>query len=319
MWYRRGARAAVAISSLGCHRNYWATCDDRFVWRRGFPGQLTPERTADAALQVSGGPFNSRWVRVGSSTHAAEVLRALDKVEKDAPAAVYVGIMDNHPETGGVVASLRARGYDFHHAHTCHAKPEGGTTEAAELIYQSWMGSGPNMVPQYATCLEGVGGLILSPDRTHVLLVWEYGHWKVVTGNVDSGEGLLEALRREAREELNVVLSSDAVFLGGWQQKRARDERVNVHFSVFGVTSQTLDFAVDQSEITEARWLPLSDFPTREEAAALLGGNLRTIPWDFGIESRGMLSYSAVQMVHNFCEGRGLTVSLESSDRLMLS
>ena len=79
------------------------------------------------------------------------------------------------------------------------------------------------------------------------------------------GRGLVEALRGEAREELNVVLSSDAVFLGGWQQKRAQDERVNVNFSVFGVTSQTLDFAVDQSEITEARWLPLRDFPTREE------------------------------------------------------
>ena len=48
-----------------------------------------------------------------------------------------------------------------------------------------------------------------------------------------------------------------------------------------------------------------------------MSGNLRTIPWTFGIESREMLSYSAVQMVHNFCEGRGLTVSLESSDRLM--
>ena len=49
----------------------------------------------------------------------------------------------------------------------------------------------------------------------------------------------------------------------------------------------------------------------------LLSGNLRAISWDFGIESREKLFSSVVQMVRNFCEGRGLTVSLESSDRVM--
>ena len=31
------------------------------------------------------------------------------------------------------------------------------------------------MVPAYATSIEGVGALVLSPDEKRVLLVWEYG------------------------------------------------------------------------------------------------------------------------------------------------
>ena len=38
--------------------------------------------------------------------------------------------------------------------------------------------------------------------QTRVLLVWEYGCWKMPTGAVDAGEGMLAALRREVGEEV---------------------------------------------------------------------------------------------------------------------
>ena len=41
------------------------------------------------------------------------------------------------------------------------------------------------MVPCYATSIEGVGALVLSPDEKKVLLVWEYGNCKPLSGAVD--------------------------------------------------------------------------------------------------------------------------------------
>ena len=51
-----------------------------------------------------------------------------------------------------------------------------------------------------------------------VLLVWEYGNWKPVSGAVDEGESKLEAARREAGEEVGVQLDASfaPVYVGGW-------------------------------------------------------------------------------------------------------
>jgi hypothetical protein len=35
------------------------------------------------------------------------------------------------------------------------------------------------MVPPATSSIEGVFVFVLSPDEQQVLLVWEYGHWKV--------------------------------------------------------------------------------------------------------------------------------------------
>ena len=58
------------------------------------------------------------------------------------------------------------------------------------------------MVPCYATSIEGVGALVLSPDpEKKVLLVWEYATGSHSCGAVDQGESILEAAGREAGEE----------------------------------------------------------------------------------------------------------------------
>lgn len=45
-----------------------------------------------------------------------------------------------------------------------------------------------DIVPSYATAIEGISALLLSPDEKKVLLIWERGNWKTVTGAVESGE-----------------------------------------------------------------------------------------------------------------------------------
>ena len=77
-------------------------------------------------------------------------------------------------------------------------------------------------VPEYATAVEGVGALILSPDRTEVLLVWEYGKWKLVTGAVKAGETILDTLFREVKEEVGIDLYENVLSVGKWHIAKSR-------------------------------------------------------------------------------------------------
>merc|ERR1719482_2328904 len=114
---------------------------------------------------------------------------------------------------GALVAMLRADGFRFHHF---YANDAGG---AGELIYYRWCGASGDAVPAYSTSVEGVGCILLSPDQSAALLVWEYGHWKMLTGHVDPRESSLVAVRREALEEVGVDLQGcDLIYAGGWQQ-----------------------------------------------------------------------------------------------------
>ena len=84
-------------------------------------------------------------------------------------------------------------------------------------MYYRWNGDAAHdMVPAYSTSIEGVGGLVLSPDESKVLLIWEYGNWKPITGAVDDGESALTACRREMREECGVQMDEAfaPVFVG---------------------------------------------------------------------------------------------------------
>lgn len=237
-----------------------------------------------------------------------------------------MGLMDVHPESGKLVTALRHRGYRFYHCHAGDSHEKKTCEDADELIYFAWRGAGENKVPPYSTCFEGVGALVLSPDRTHVLLVWEYGHWKLVTGNVDTGEAWLEALRREVREEVNVLLSDEVIFLGGWQDPKCRDDRVNNTFAAIAVTAATLDFKVDGDEIEAARWFPLSSLPSCDHAEALLRQDTststvcaRSIDWNVGIEGKNKLSINCVRWLNVLYEGRGLAMHTNSWGRVFLS
>jgi hypothetical protein len=59
-------------------------------------------------------------------------------------------------------------------------------------------GGGKDMVPPASSSIEGVFAFVLSPDELQVLLVWEYGHWKVLfkTGNHHQKSQLCAARQR---------------------------------------------------------------------------------------------------------------------------
>ena len=137
----------------------------------------------------------------------------------------------------------------------------------AEFIYYCWPGKGgtggaDDKVPGWSTSIEGVTGLLLSPDETKLLLVWERGGWNTPAGAVDPGECKINTLAREAKEELSVALdwTFGAYYLGGYHKARARENSVNDNFSVFVARLQSEDFKPDGVEIKRAgfvEWRPL--------------------------------------------------------------
>lgn len=127
----------------------------------------------------------------------------------------------------------------------------------SEFVYVADLQS---MVPQYATSIEGVKGVVVSPDKKEVFVVWERGCWSPPGGAVNLGEMKITALQREIREETGILIDiKNVLYLGGYQQARARDKQINDNFSTFLVTAQSKEFEVDGKEIQTARWVNIDD------------------------------------------------------------
>lgn len=305
-----------------------------------FRGQLAPPlpSSADASSTESGpvvfdrgigwqaGAYGSLWLRLGlgpgaATPTSAEVLSpALDEAlaRTEGKAAVYVGIQELALDPS-VSSLLRQRGFRYHHFR--HAPPEGkafgvggGGWRTGEHVYYRWNGDpSHDMVPAYCTSVEGVGGLVLSPDESKVLLIWEYGHWKPITGAVDDGESALGACRREMREEAGVAADASfrPVFVGGWQMARARDDRVNDNFKAFVLRAASEAFTVDQNEVSEARWFGV------DQLRALYAANGRPPPSGARVvedptlpEGRRKVSVNGLAWLQTYCDGHGLSVDV---------
>mmetsp|Transcript_100656 Transcript_100656/g.323167 ORF Transcript_100656/g.323167 Transcript_100656/m.323167 type:complete len:337 (-) Transcript_100656:64-1074(-) len=294
----------------------FASCETAWPrYKKQYEGQLTPPRHFNAAdgkslapVNLHSGPYGSRWMRIMDGASTDDCAKALAEIEDGSNSAVYVGVPDDHPQCGSIVSALRAKGYQFHHFW------DGNGDQGAavgELIYYRWTGKGPDTVPNYYTALEGVGCLVLSPERDAVLLVWEYGHWKMITGNVDSGESMTETSRREIREEVGLEVEDSMRLIGGWSAAKSRDNCINNVFCVFAVTAKSRSATVDGVEIVEAKWFPISALPTKmdEANARQVEGQPYGMEWDVGVPGRNIVSRAAAILLDVYRQGRGLHVT----------
>jgi len=283
--------------------------------RPNYWGELTPPRLQNASIfptkgsvHLHSGSYGSRWVRVLPQATKEDIQSSVDSALDGASSAVYVGIPDDLPECGAVVADLRKKGFKFH-----HFNPDTGKDKDAvpgELIYYRWCGKGHDVVPSYATALEGVGCIILNPKKDCILLVWEYGHWKLITGNVDLGESMRDTCKREVHEEVGLDIEDELVMIGGWQQAKSRDDSINNTFCVFAAVAKDTKTKVDGVEIEAARWFPLASFPTNaDEAKAPQDPKLPwAMDWDVGIPGKNLVSRSVVHFLDAYRNGRGLKI-----------
>lgn len=297
--------------------------DSPWVKRRLPRGALTPDRMLPSRsvqgkphVELHGGPFGSRWLRVRHGAVAVEVCELLQSAEAGSTASVWIGVPEDYAEFGPLIGMVRERGYRFH-----HAVAPGSTEPATEFLYYRWLGEGVDMVPSYTTAHEGVGVLVLSPERDAVLLVWEYGNWKMITGNVDGCGCAVATASREVREECGVELVGDLTLVGGWQHPENYDLRWNNDFYVFVAVAKTRDFHVDEKEITHAKWFPLVSLPSA--AAALAAPQLPNmsygLAWDCGDEARPVLSRLVPRFLETWSQGRGLLVDKSVGRRNLFS
>ena len=247
---------------------------DQLKFKETHKGQLTPPAPLEGASETScgptahdgsgivwqRGPYRSWWLRLGIGLSRlpsfAQLSTALDeaiqraKETKPFGTAVYVGVQELAMEPG-ISSLLRARGFQYHHFHASRGRDSSGGAgseyEPGEHIYYRWLGDPTHdLVPPYRTSIEGVGALLLSPDEKRVLLVWEYGNWKPVSGAVDEGESSLRTIEREMHEEVHVPLDHSFIArkVGGWQMARARDGRTNDNYVCYALRAGSEAFEV---------------------------------------------------------------------------
>lgn len=293
-------------------------------YSRSFVGELTPPRPAPGndgtvcgpvahgsdGVTWQGGPYGSWFLRLGCGVRATlpsagQFGAALDSVTQlcsENKSAAYVCVPEIAMQPF-FTEQLQTRGYAYHHYVAAAGE------NPAEFIYYKWNGDpSHDMVPSYATSIEGVGGVLLSPDEKKVLLVWEYGNWKAPGGAVDLGESKLVALRREVGEEVGLKVDSDfaPVYLGGWHKSFARDRLISDNFSAFALRATSEAFTTDDTEITTARWFDAAELLAswRKQGGGGSEYKVACLGEEFG--ERRDVSTSALTWLQRYVEGSGM-------------
>ena len=178
-------------------------------------------RAFSSALPISDGPHASGTIDISTLLRADTDKSVLEsKISKsDADktalkATISTAIANKKlslwvdlplPVGHGLIPTLDEIKFNLHH------------TDKNTLHYVKWLSPAPSRIPAYATHHVGVGGLILSPDRSRILLVRElhnaYSKWKVPGGLSDLGEGLEQAVTREVFEETGVKATFDRILM----------------------------------------------------------------------------------------------------------
>ena len=109
-------------------------------------------------------------------------------------------------EASSLIPLLLNVGFTYHHA------------KQTTAVLTKWTGEGESRIPKFAHHYCGVAAVILD-ESNKLLLVKERnyevasnkGKWKFVTGFVEPGEALAEAVKREAMEETGLEVEPEGI------------------------------------------------------------------------------------------------------------
>ena len=143
-----------------------------------------------------------------------------------------------------------------------------GNAECPSCGFQYYAGSKPTAC---ALCVGDDGRVLLARRAGDVY----HGYWDLPGGFLDEGEHPLDALRRELKEETDLVVEPEE-FLGAWMDHYSEDgtgpSTLNLYWTarVVGGELQATD------DISEARWFGPEELPPPEELAFHIADVLST-------------------------------------------
>ena len=158
-------------------------------------------------------------------------------------------------------------GFKYHHAEGDHA------------MLLNWLPvDEPCPVPDFATHVIGLGGMVLNEADGTVLCVKEkrapaatsQGSWKLPGGLIDLGEEIADGVAREVREETGIEATFRS-FLAARHQHGAAFGRDDM-YCICLLSPTTFDINIDENEIGEAAWLPLGDYYESTKATSARQG-----------------------------------------------
>ena len=136
-------------------------------------------------------------------------------------------------------------------------------------------------VPGYATHFVGVGGVVLN-ERQELLVIVEQNEavsgrperFKIPGGALMAGEHIVDGASREVFEETGIKTTFEKmVFLRHWHGYRYGQSDI---YFVCRLTPLTHTITKQESEIHDARWMPLQEFLTRDTVSDFHKGIVNT-------------------------------------------
>jgi len=158
-------------------------------------------------------------------------------------------------DRAALIPKATALGFVFHHSH-----PD-------RLMLTRRLQAGAT-IPLYATHYIGAGGLVIN-EVHELLVVWERVHrhhhrkyYKLPGGALKPGEHLIDGVMREVREETGIETRFEAL-MGFRHWHGYRYDKSDIYF-ICRLRPVTTDIQVQESEIAEAKWMPIDDYLTSE-------------------------------------------------------
>lgn len=209
-------------------------------------------------FETSPGRFNSTNIKIvntcvanvnSANSLSDEDERKFMELETDKTAgALWLFILET--DMPHYLGFAKKHNYSYHHF------------ENDYFVYCKW--NNPlmeNKIQPYATSISGAAVLILSSDASKVLLVYEYGKYKCVTGATDYRELIITTGIRELQEEVGLTIDSNfsPVVAGGWNLSNVKPS-VGINDALFCYVvkvNDSSDIKLDISEIQEAKWFTI--------------------------------------------------------------